>query len=282
MAVLQPPAAANRGPGSSSSNSQQGPVCQDQVYRWAVDGLAGVVLSGIAANAIMSNKICEPRAYLWGKDSSTLAWHHPYLLLQQAAATQGVLLSHQQQQQQQQQRGSHLSGVSPSISIGLGQLGVGFRHTLGAWVVESPAGPLLSVTQQYHTPLLPPSGCSGWTWHGVQQLLQQSSSGGNAGLAGAGWPMLARGSAGSGGGGATVSEIRSYQVTPLTGVNEAGQPSSAIAVAPTSSKAAAGASEDWVQVREGCLSCCRAALGDVCRPTALALLTTSRVVLHHL
>jgi hypothetical protein len=248
MAVLQPPAAANRGPGSSSSNSQQGPVCQDQVYLWAVDGLAGVVLSGIAANAIMSNKICEPRAYLWGKDSSTLAWHHPYLLLQQAAATQGMLLTNQQQQQQQQ-RGVHFSNGSPSISIGLGQLGLGFRHTLGAWVVESPAGPLLSVTQQYHTPLLKPSGCSGWTWQGVQQLLQKSSSS-NAGPAGAGWPMHTEGSAGSVGGSATLSEMRSYQVTPLTGVNEAGQPSSAIAVAPTSSKAAAAVLEEWVQVRK--------------------------------
>lgn len=259
MAVLQPPPAAGTGLAGSSS-SYTGPLYQDHVYLWAVDGLAGVVLSGIAANAIMSNKICEPRAYLWGKDSSTLSWQHPSLLLQQAAAMHGLLSSHQHQQQrlQQQSGGGQLSAGSPSTSTGLGQLGVGFRHNLGAWVVESPAGPLLSVLQHYNAPLASSAG-NGWTWHGVQQLLQHSgSSGSGVGSAAAGafgWPLLGAGAAGNSSSSSSitakgaVSEVRSFQVTPLTGVNEAGQPSSAIAVAATSSRASAGCDEEWVQVR---------------------------------
>jgi hypothetical protein len=259
VAVLQPPPAAGTALGSSMC--QGPPVYQDQVYLWAVDGLAGVVLSGIAANAIMSNQMCEPRAYLWGKDSSSLSWRHPSLLLQQAAATHGLALS-AHPAHQQQQLGSSRGASSPVASVGLGQAGVRFRHSLGAWVVESPAGPLLSVLQQYHAPLLPCADSS-WTWHQVNQLLQDSSSGGRAAAAAAAdaargleWPLLGGGVSAAGGGssgsgsmGAAVSEVRSYQVTPLTGVNEAGQPSSAIAVAATGSRAAAGSAEEWVQVR---------------------------------
>lgn len=233
---------------------------QDHVYLWAVDGLAGVVLSGIAANAIMSNKICEPRAYLWGKDSTNLSWHHPQLLLQQAAAAHGALLAPHQQQQQRLgvQLGS--SGIAGGLSIGLGQLSIGLKHSLGAWVVESPAGPLLSVLQQYHAPLAC-SSSSSWPWQQQQQQRHHSSSSAAAGDAtstmGLGWPLLGGGSASTGGGGsssgggggAAVSEVRSFQVTPLTGVNEAGQPSSAVAVAATTSRAAAASCEEWVQVR---------------------------------
>jgi hypothetical protein len=276
-AVLQPPpaAAAGRAPpngmlAGNSSSSSQGAVYQyqyqyqDHVYLWAVDGLAGVVLSGIAANAIMSSKICEPRAYLWGKDSTTLSWHHPQMLLQQAAASHGVLMAPHHQQQQQRlgvQLGS--SGIAGGLSIGLGQLNVGFKHSLGAWVVESPAGPLLSLLQQYHAPLAC-SSSSSWPWQQQQQRHHSSSSaaaGDATSTMGLGWPLLGGGGASTGGGGgssssssgggggAAVSEVRSYQVTPLTGVNEAGQPSSAIAVAATTSRANASSCEEWVQVR---------------------------------
>lgn len=259
VAVLQPPPAL--GSSGGSSMCQGPPVYQDQVYLWAVDGLAGVVLSGIAANAITSNQMSEPRAYLWGKDSSTLSWRHPSLLLQQAAATHGLLSAHQANQQQRlhEQLGTSRGAISPSIPLGLSQAGVRFRHSLGAWVVESPAGPLLSVLQHYHAPLLPCADSS-WTWHKVNQLLQDSSSSRAAAATDAArgleWPSLGGGVSAAGGGssgdvGAAVSEVRSYQVTPLTGVNEAGQPSSAIAVAATGSRAAAGSAEEWVQVRAG-------------------------------
>jgi hypothetical protein len=49
----------------------------------------------------------------------------------------------------------------------------------------------------------------------------------------------------SGGG---LSECRCFQVTPLTGYNESGQPASAISVGLKHSRLHAGQAEDWAQV----------------------------------
>lgn len=219
---------------------------------WAVDGLAGVVLSGIATNAIMSNKVSEPRAYLWGRDSSSLSWQRPQLLLQQAAQAHNHQHQHHRLQQQQLQHPGSSGGGggavgSPRSTLGPAQWGVGFSHSLGAWVVESPAGPLLSVLQQYHAPLAATAAGSaslGWPGLGLLQAPDHAAAAAAAGSA-------AQPGAASAPPCGPVSEARSYQVTPLTGVNEAGHPSSAIAVAPTSSRATEGPCEEWVQVREG-------------------------------
>lgn len=71
-------------PATSSATPQQQPgmpghdripsAHKDHLYVWAVEGLAGVVLSGIAQNAIMASKLSTPKAILWGGDESTLSW----------------------------------------------------------------------------------------------------------------------------------------------------------------------------------------------------------------
>lgn len=50
---------------------------QDLAFLWAVDSLAGVVLSGIAQNAITASKLSSPRAMLWGGAAGALAWRRP-------------------------------------------------------------------------------------------------------------------------------------------------------------------------------------------------------------
>jgi hypothetical protein len=44
------------------------------VLLWAVDSLAGVVLSGMAQNAITASKLSSPRAMLWGSAAGALTW----------------------------------------------------------------------------------------------------------------------------------------------------------------------------------------------------------------
>jgi len=72
---------------AAAAAGQQQLSWHDHVFLWGIDGLGGVVLSGIAQNAIMSNKMSQPRAHLWGRScSGDVTWQRPQLLLQQAAA----------------------------------------------------------------------------------------------------------------------------------------------------------------------------------------------------
>jgi hypothetical protein len=64
---------------------------QDHIFLWAIDGLSGVVLSGLAQNAIMASKLNTPKAVLWGRCQGVLLWRHPHLLLKGGPGQQGVL-----------------------------------------------------------------------------------------------------------------------------------------------------------------------------------------------
>lgn len=51
---------------------------EELVCVWAVDGLTGVVLSGLPGGAVTSSKAAAPpRAVLWGKDTRSVAWLMP-------------------------------------------------------------------------------------------------------------------------------------------------------------------------------------------------------------
>jgi hypothetical protein len=213
-------AAAAAAAAAAGSSIAAGKSYQDTVFLWGIDGLAGVVLSGIAANAIVSNKMSQPKVWCWGKEGSQLRWQQPHALLQQATAAVGAA------------PGS-LAAISAAALAGAGGAAA-LRHSLDAWVVESGAGPLLSAVQQFRAP--------------HYAALQDSSrvsmlgSGGSASTAAAGFP------AGFPANGLGLSECRCFQVTPLTGYNESGQPASAISVAQKHSRLHAGTAEDWAQV----------------------------------
>jgi hypothetical protein len=197
---------------------------QDQVFLWGIDGLAGVVLSGIAQNAIMSNKMSQPKVWCWGKEGTQLRWQQPHALLQQATAAVGTA------------PGS-LAAISAAALAGAGSAAA-LRHSLDVWVIESGAGPMLSAVQQFRAP--------------HYNALQDSSSmlgsppAAAAAAAAAGFPASSSQFPASGVG---LSECRCFQVTPLTGYNESGQPASAISVALKHSRVHAGQAEDWAQVR---------------------------------
>ncbi|KAF6256374.1 hypothetical protein COO60DRAFT_115252 [Scenedesmus sp. NREL 46B-D3] len=214
-------AAAAAAAGSSSSG-----VYQDQVFLWGVDGLAGVVLSGIAQNAIMSNKMSQPKVWCWGREAAQLRWQQPHALLQQAAAAVGTAPG---------SRGA----VSAAVLAGAGGVAA-LRHSLDVWVVESGAGPLLSAAQQFRAP--------------HHTALGGSSSSSTCSSADAASPTPSAAAAAAvtavlPAGGVGLSECRCFQVTPLTGYNEGGQPASAIAVGLKHSRLHAGQAEEWVQVR---------------------------------
>jgi hypothetical protein len=193
---------------------------QDQVFLWGIDGLAGVVLSGIAQNAIMSNKMSQPKVWCWGKEGTQLRWQQPNALLQQSTAAVGTT------------PGS-LAAISAAALAGAGGAAA-LRHSLDVWVIESGAGPMLSAVQQFRAP--------------HYTALQGSSSmlGSPATAAAAGFPANSSQFPASGVG---LSECRCFQVTPLTGYNESGQPASAISVALKHSRVHSGQAEDWAQVR---------------------------------
>jgi hypothetical protein len=195
-------AAAAAAAGNSSSGSATS--YQDQVFLWGIDGLAGVVLSGIAQNAIMSNKMSQPKVWCWGREGTQLRWQQPHALLQQAAAAVGTA------------PGS-LAAISAAALAGPGGAAA-LRHSLDVWVVESGAGPLLSAAQHFRAP--------------HYTALEPAA-------AAAGFPASSVG----------LSECRCFQVTPLTGYNESGQPASAISVGLKHSRLHAGQAEDWLQVR---------------------------------
>jgi hypothetical protein len=218
-------AAAVAAAAGSGSGDQR---CRDQVFLWGIDGLAGVVLSGIAQNAIMSNKMSQPKVWCWGREAAQMRWQQPQALLQQAAAAVGAA------------PGS-LAAISAAALAGTGAAAA-LRHSLDVWVVESGAGPLLSAMQQFRAPHYAtfPDNSSG-----SSSILHDSSAA--AGFAGGNPASSATFPASSSVG---LSECRCFQVTPLTGYNEAGQPASAISVGLKHSRMHAGQAEEWLQVSD--------------------------------
>jgi len=207
-----PPAAAAA---AAAATAAEPLPWQDQVFLWGIDGLGSVVLSGIAQNAIMSNKYESASCVTCGAAAaarSAGAGHSCYsvlLLLQEAAVL-----------------GSRV-----------------WQHSLQAWVVESPAGPVVSAMQQYSVPPLfaataangdvlhsssssSSSSTTTRTWQQQQQQQQQQRLGGPC----------------------CLSESRRYQVTPLTGTNATGAPASAIAVHQRGLQELTGLADEWVQV----------------------------------
>lgn len=75
------------GPGLAhfAPQQQRQPGWVDAVFLWAIDGLSGVVLRGIAQNAITASKLSAPRAFLWGRDAAAPGWARPGMLAQAGA-----------------------------------------------------------------------------------------------------------------------------------------------------------------------------------------------------
>jgi hypothetical protein len=75
------PQSPTRGPGGAQPApppaARGAPEWVDSVFLWAIDGLSGVVLRGIAQNAITASKLSVPRAFLWGGDAAAPRWRRP-------------------------------------------------------------------------------------------------------------------------------------------------------------------------------------------------------------
>jgi hypothetical protein len=111
------------------------------VFVWAVDGLTGVVLSGMAQNAIMASKLSTPRALLWGKASHgpASAWRHPGHLLHTGGVTGAT-------------PGSPTAAAAAAGAKGPGGWGGSAVAALQVWVwsgLPRPL-PLLCAAQHFH------------------------------------------------------------------------------------------------------------------------------------
>jgi hypothetical protein len=113
------------------------------VFVWAVDGLTGVVLSGMAQNAIMASKLSTPRALLWGKAShgAASAWRHPGHLLHTGGGPAG----------------SPTAPGSPGAAAGAAAAGARGSSAVAALQVWVWSGlprplPLLCAAQHFHQP----------------------------------------------------------------------------------------------------------------------------------
>ena len=129
---------------STSSSSAGGVGYQDHVFLWAIDGLSGVVLSGLAQNAIMASKLNTPKAVLWGRSQGQLLWQQPHLLLKGGPGQQGVLAA-----------GAGAGALAAAVGGGGGRGGGGEGMggpSLGVWGWQGRGRPvpLLCGAQQFY------------------------------------------------------------------------------------------------------------------------------------